>query len=45
MRQKTHPEAEGTIGGNVEAVSTGRAGDAYVMVRKRHDKGEGTEDE
>jgi len=45
MRQKTHPEAEGTVGGDVEAVSTGRAGDAYVMVRKRHENGEGAEDE
>jgi len=42
MRQKTHPEAEGTVGGDVEAVGTGRAGDAYVIVRK---KGEGADSE
>ncbi len=35
MRQRTHPEAEGKIAGNVEAIRTGEAGDTYVMVRKR----------
>jgi hypothetical protein len=29
----------------VEAISTGKAGDAYVMIRKRHDKDEDVEDE
>jgi len=33
------------VQGNVEAISTGKAGDAYVIVRKRHDKGEDVEDE
>ena len=36
---------EGMVLGDVEAISTGKAGDAYVMVRKRHDKGEDVEDE
>ena len=44
MRKRTHPEAEGNVPGNVEAVSTGKAGDAYVMIRQRNDKGENTED-
>ncbi|KAH9981429.1 hypothetical protein BGW80DRAFT_1150658, partial [Lactifluus volemus] len=35
QRRGSHPEAEGTIPGNVEAVSTGAAGDAYVMIRNR----------
>jgi len=37
QRQKKHPEAEGTVPGNVEAISTGKAGDSYVMIRKRND--------
>ncbi len=44
QRRQTQPETEGTIPGNVEAISTGKAGDAYVMIRKRHDKGEDVED-
>jgi hypothetical protein len=40
MRRRTHPETEGTVPGNVEAISTGKAGDAYVMIRKRHEKAE-----
>lgn len=39
QRWRTNPEAEGEIGGNVEAISTGEAGDAYVMVRKREPEG------
>jgi hypothetical protein len=39
QRQGSHPEAEGTIPGNVEAISTGAAGDAYVMIKKRYVKG------
>jgi len=35
QRWRTHPESEGKIAGNVEAISTGEAGDTYVMVRKR----------
>jgi hypothetical protein len=45
MRRRTHPESEGTVPGDVEAVSTGKAGDAYVMIRKRHDQSEDVEDE
>ncbi|KAI0295456.1 hypothetical protein BC826DRAFT_909206 [Russula brevipes] len=37
QRQKKQPEAEGTVPGNVEAISTGKAGDSYVMIRKRND--------
>jgi hypothetical protein len=37
QRWRTHPEAEGKIAGNVEAITTGEAGDAYVMIRKRED--------
>jgi len=44
LRKRAHPETEGTVSGNVEAVSTGKAGDAYVMIRQRHDKGENIED-
>jgi hypothetical protein len=44
QRRQTHPETEGTVPGNVEAISTGTAGEAYVMVRKRHDQGEDVED-
>jgi hypothetical protein len=29
----------------VEAISTGKAGDAYVMIRKRHDKDEEDEED
>ncbi|KAH9079284.1 hypothetical protein EDB83DRAFT_2503762 [Lactarius deliciosus] len=35
QRWRSNPEAEGKIAGNVEAISTGEAGDAYVMVKKR----------
>ena len=35
---------EGMVPGDVEAISTGKAGDAYVMVRKCHDKGDNVED-
>ena len=35
QRGSTRAEAEGNIAGNVEAISTGEAGDAYVMVKKR----------
>jgi len=35
QRGGIQPEVEGQIAGNVEAISTGQAGDAYVMVRKR----------
>ena len=45
QRRETHPETEGTVPGNVEAISTGKAGDAYVMIRKRHDQGEDLGDE
>ncbi|KAI9508451.1 hypothetical protein F5148DRAFT_1196222 [Russula earlei] len=45
QRKKTRPESQGTVAGVVEAVSTGKAGDAYVMVRKRQDKGEDTDKE
>jgi len=44
QRRQTHPETEGTVPGNVEAISTGKAGDAYVMIRKRHDEDEDVED-
>jgi len=44
LRQQTHPETEGTVPGDVEAISTGKAGDVYVMIRKRHDKVEDVED-
>jgi len=40
QRQHTDPEAEGTVPGDVEAISTGKAGDAYIMIRRRHDKDE-----
>jgi hypothetical protein len=45
MRRGTRPEGEGTVPGNVEAISTGKAGDAYVMIRKRHDKDEEDEED
>jgi hypothetical protein len=45
QRRQTHPETEGTVAGDVEAISTGKAGDVYVMVRKRHEKDEDVEDE
>jgi hypothetical protein len=45
QRQGSHPEAEGTVPGNVEAISTGAAGDAYIMIRKRHAEGGDGEDE
>ncbi|KAH9043370.1 hypothetical protein EDB85DRAFT_941352 [Lactarius pseudohatsudake] len=35
QRWRSNPEAEGKIAGNVEAISTGEVGDAYVMVKKR----------
>ena len=35
QRRGTHTEVEGKIAGNVEAISTGEAGDTYVRVRKR----------
>ncbi|KAI0005900.1 hypothetical protein BJV74DRAFT_3750 [Russula compacta] len=44
QREHGQLEAEGTVPGNVEAISTGKAGDAYIMIRKRHDNGEGVED-
>jgi hypothetical protein len=44
QRKRTHPESEGTVPGNVEAISTGKVGDAYVMVRQRRDQGENAED-
>ncbi|KAI0306697.1 hypothetical protein B0F90DRAFT_1808334 [Multifurca ochricompacta] len=44
QRDRSHPEAEGTIPGNVEAISTGEGGDAYVMVRKRYAEGEADQD-
>ena len=34
-RRRRRPEVSGTIRGDVEAVSTGEAGEAYVQVRKR----------
>jgi len=40
QRDHTHPEAEGTVPGDVEAISTGKAGDAYIMIRRRQDKDE-----
>jgi hypothetical protein len=36
---------EGMVPGDVEAISTGKARDAYIMVRKCHNKGEDVEDE
>lgn len=35
-RRRRRPEVAGTIRGEIEAVSTGEAGDAYVQVRKKH---------
>jgi len=35
QKWRTHPEAEGEIAGKVGAISTGEAGDVYVMIRKR----------
>lgn len=35
-RRRRRPEVSGTIRGDIEAVSTGEAGDTYVQVRKKH---------
>ncbi|KAI0053965.1 hypothetical protein FA95DRAFT_1600478 [Auriscalpium vulgare] len=35
QRTKTKPESEGVVPGPVEALSTGEAGDTYVMVKKK----------
>lgn len=35
QKRGTRTEVEGKIAGNVEAISTGEAGDTYIMVRKR----------
>jgi len=35
-RRRQRPEVSGTIRGDIEAVSTGEAGDTYVQVRKKH---------
>lgn len=35
-RRRRRPEVSGTISGDIEAVSTGEAGDTYVQVRKKH---------
>ena len=34
-RRRQRPEVSGTIRGDIEAVSTGEAGDTYVQVRKK----------
>ncbi|KAF9645654.1 hypothetical protein BDM02DRAFT_3156813 [Thelephora ganbajun] len=34
-RRRRRPEVSGTVSGDIEAVSTGEAGDAYVQVRKK----------
>ena len=34
-RRRRRPEVSGTIGGDIEAVSTGEAGDTYVQIRKK----------
>jgi hypothetical protein len=39
-RRRRRPELTGTIRGDIEAVSTGEAGDAYVQVRKKHSEEE-----
>jgi hypothetical protein len=35
-RRRRRPEVSGTISGDIEAVSTGEAGDTYVEIRKKH---------
>jgi len=35
-RRRRLPEASGMISGDIEAVSTGEAGDTYVQIRKKH---------
>lgn len=35
-RRRRRPEVSGTISGDIEAVSTGEAGDTYVQIRKKH---------
>lgn len=34
-RRRRRPEVSGTIMGDIEAVSTGEAGDVYVQVRRK----------
>ena len=34
-RRRLRPEVSGTISGDIEAISTGEAGDTYVQVRKK----------
>ena len=36
-RRRQRPEVSGTITGDIEAVSTGEAGDTYVQVRKKRE--------
>ena len=35
-RRRRRPDVSGTVSGDIEAVSTGEAGDAYVQIRKKH---------
>jgi len=35
-RRRRRPDVPGTISGDIEAVSTGEAGDTYVQIRKKH---------
>ena len=35
-RQSRHPDNQGVIGGDVEALPAGAAADKYVVVKKRH---------
>jgi len=34
-RRRRRPEVSGAISGDIEAVSTGEAGDTYVQIRKK----------
>ena len=34
-RRRRRPEVAGALGGDIEAVSTGEAGDTYVQIRKK----------
>ena len=43
-RRRRRPEVSGQISGDIEAVSTGEAGDTYVQIRKKH-KSEEEEEE
>lgn len=43
-RRRRRPEVSGTIDGDIEAVSTGEGGDAYVQVRKKQKSEEEHED-